>query len=173
MEKTFIFSILSASAIGAASAVTIAGTDFDGIVGVDAFSSGGSAGNTVRTTGSGFYSAFGDISNDNLWRTSSNPSGRLNAFLGAGYAATIGLESNDLLESASVSKNAPGLTTSISGLAPNMYDVYVVYISRETGGPDQGGINASFGGGSFVASTALKLDRLTKPAVSMQTGNFL
>ncbi|HEX7261146.1 MAG TPA: alpha/beta hydrolase-fold protein [Luteolibacter sp.] len=128
-----------------AHAITIAGKVFEGIIAADGFASGGTAGNTVRTTAPGtFFSQSGSTNTDHLYN---HHSGRLDGFVGAGYAASIGLHAGDVLESNSGSEYAPALTTTITGVPAGEYDVYVVYVTQV--GKTTGQVNAAFNGGAF------------------------
>jgi hypothetical protein len=117
-------------------------------------------GNTVRTdefgSAPGFtYSAYSNTTSiiaDNLWTSLAN------RLTGGGYAVesaatTIGIPASygglELLGTSPGDDAAPGLTTTISGLASGQYDVYVFYISRASNSSDVnlGSMRAALHGG--------------------------
>ncbi|MBX2850117.1 MAG: PEP-CTERM sorting domain-containing protein [Phycisphaeraceae bacterium] len=112
---------------GASASADVVGSTTLEIVGVQAFNSGGTQGNTARTDGSNTFFSSTSHANDGLWGNSLT---RLGAY-GIDLTGT-NLTASNLLEGWGGEANIP-VTTTVSGLATGQYDVYVVY-GATTGG---------------------------------------
>ena len=146
---------LVACVAASANAATIGSTTL-GVVAADPFLSGGVAGNTVKTDGTGtFFSAISHA-NDSLWSNGSD--GRMVSTYGVDLTGS-GLASTDFMEAWGSEVN-PGLTTPVTGLAAGQYDVYVVYAS----GTLATALQASLSGGTLATYDESNRDDFTASA---------
>lgn len=138
----------SAALVGLTLSTTQAATVSVGgftVVEADEFNVGGSAGNTVfdggapatgtttRTQGSFSDAATWKYRTESQWSSSGTFSGAYSSYGNGGGAANTALT----------------LTTTVTGLASDTYDVFAVYISRNDGVTD-GGVAAALSGNSLV-----------------------
>ena len=96
---------------------------------------------------SGEYSTQRD-NFDDLWHdgTTGNDGGMLNHFMGADFAASVGLTASDLYEGGNTNQEVlVDLTTTVTGLESGTYEVYVAYVTRVPA-VDNAGIAAALSG---------------------------
>lgn len=133
MKRRQLFvAVLSISAMawmaGGATAATfnanLDGTDFT-VVEVDPFPDGGAEGNAGRADGSGtFWSTAASSNSDDLWRERSFLSG-------SGWGSIAGSTDRLFEISQADLTGAPDLRLTVSGLAPENYQVVVLYTARD------------------------------------------